>query len=473
MKKKEKHEGRIFRSVLKSVFWFFIGASLGIFFFVSFLLIIFQQVYSNKIYSGVIIDGVDFGGKSEDFVKRFFSEKNRKIENTNFIFSDGKNKITISAKDINFGYNQELLAYQAISLGRSKDFFSNLSLILQAYMSGVTLPASYHYSEDKLLKTLDPIIKGDYVPPVDALFQFENGKVITFKASEDGQEVDIKDLKNQLEAKTLTIISSNKPRTFTIPLSIKVLKPEITTDKANNLGIQELVGEGSSLFQHSIPNRIFNITLASTRLNGILIPPNQVFSFNKALGDVSSFTGYQQAYVIQNGRTVLGDGGGVCQVSTTLFRAVLNAGLPILERNAHAYRVGYYEQDSPPGLDATVYGPSVDFKFKNDTQNYILIQTSVDPNFLKLTFRLYGKKDGRISVVKPPIITSKSPAPPTVYQDDPTLPKGVEKQVDFSAPGASVFFTREVTKNGKTIISDKFISNYRPWATVFLRGTKE
>jgi len=473
MKKKQKQEKKIFHSIFKSVFWFFIGASLGIFFFVSFLLIIFQNVYSNKVYSGVIIDGVDFGGKSQEYVKNFFLEKNKKIENTSFIFSDGENKIIISAKDINFGYNQELLAYQATSLGRSKDFFSNLSLILQAYINGVTLPPSYHYSEVNLLKALDPMIKENYTQPISALFQFENGKVKTFKASEDGQEVDIEDLKNQLEARTLTIISSKKPRTFTIPVRIKVLKPEITTDKVNNLGIEELVGEGNSLFQHSIPNRIFNITLASTRLNGVLIPPNQVFSFNKALGDVSSFTGYQQAYIIQNGRTVLGDGGGVCQVSTTLFRAVLNAGLPILERNAHAYRVGYYEQDSGPGLDATVYGPSVDFKFKNDTGNHILIQTFVDPVYLKLTFKLYGKKDGRVSVVNKPIIISQSPAPASVYQDDPTLPKGVEKQVDFSAPGANVYFTREVIKNGKKIISDKFVSNYRPWAAVYLRGTKE
>jgi vancomycin resistance protein YoaR len=251
------------------------------------------------------------------------------------------------------------------------------------------------------------------------------------------------------------------------------LKPKISTDKVNNLGIRELIGTGTSLFQHSIPGRIYNVTLASSRLNGILVAPGEVFSFNNALGDVSAFTGYKQAYVIQNGRTVLGDGGGVCQVSTTLFRSVLNAGLPVIERTAHAYRVGYYEEDSSPGLDATVFSPSPDLKFKNDTKNYILIQTVVDPDTLRLTFYLYGTKDGRQVTISTPAVSNQTPPPPDLYQDDPTLPVGEIKQVDFSAWGANVYFTRQVVKNGKTIISETFNSNYRPWQAIYLRGTKQ
>ena len=238
------------------------------------------------------------------------------------------------------------------------------------------------------------------------------------------------------------------------------------------MGIKELIGVGHSLFYHSIQSRIFNINLAASRLNGVLVAPDEVFSFDKALGDVSAFTGYQQAYVIQNGRTVLGDGGGVCQVSTTFFRALLNAGLQIVERHAHAYRVGYYEQDSPPGIDATIFVPSVDLKFKNDTGHYILIQSQVDLDNLALTFELYGTKDGRQVTMTTPVVTSQTPPPPDLYQDDPTLPKGEIKQTDFTAWGANVYFTRTVTKNGKVIIYDKFVSNYQPWQAVYLRGTK-
>ena len=302
---------------------------------------------------------------------------------------------------------------------------------------------------------------------------FQNGRVIEFKPSKNGQDADIDGLTKKLSAKTDNIVFSGISQTVTIEIPIKITEPEITTEKANDMGIRELIGRGTSLFQHSIPGRIHNVNLAAARMNGVLIAPDEVFSFNNALGDISAFTGYKQAYIIQGGRTVLGDGGGVCQVSTTLFRALLDAGLPIVERRAHAYRVGYYEQDSLPGIDATVFSPTVDLKFKNDTGHHILIQTVIDLNTLSLAFELYGTKDGREVALTKPIITSTSPALPDVHQDDPTLSKGQVRQVDFAAAGAKVYFTRKVMRNGEEIISETFSSNYRPWQAVFLHGTKE
>jgi vancomycin resistance protein YoaR len=204
-----------------------------------------------------------------------------------------------------------------------------------------------------------------------------------------------------------------------------------------------------------------------------LVAPGETFSFNDVLGDVSAFTGYQKAYTIQNGKTVLGDGGGVCQVSTTLFRALLDAGLLITERHAHAYEVSYYSLDSPPGMDATVFGPTVDLKFKNDTGHYILIQSNANLDNYALTFELYGTKDGRTVSIMKPVISNMVAPPPDLYQDDPTLPMGKIVQTDFAAWGANVYFTRTVTKNGKVIISDKFVSNYQPWQAVYSRGTQQ
>jgi vancomycin resistance protein YoaR len=307
---------------------------------------------------------------------------------------------------------------------------------------------------------------------VNALFQFENGKVAAFRPSSVGHRVNQEKIGDILLIKAPTIFLDDSVKAIIIPVSVDTIEPNLSTDKANNLGIKELIGSGTSLFRGSIENRIYNITLASSRLNGILVLPNETFSFNKALGDISSFTGYKQAYVIENGRTVLGDGGGVCQVSTTFFRALLNSGLPIAERTAHAYRVGYYEQDSPAGIDATIFVPTVDLKFKNDTSNHILVQTSVDPQELRLTVYLYGTKDGRIVTVTAPVVTNQVAPPPPAYQDDPTLSQGVVKQVDFEAWGATAQFSREVKKDGKVIISEKFTSNYRPWRAVFLKGTK-
>lgn len=462
-----------FLPFVKSCFWFFIGATLGLFFFTSFVLIGFQKLHTGVVYPGVMVNGVSFGGKTKEEVKNYFAKKNTKIADSQFAFVSADEIATISAKQLEAGYDEKLLAIQAFSVGRSGDYLSDLSLILQAYLNGVNLSPFYHYSDQKLEEFLKPFTQKINVAPIDALFTFEEGRVSAFRVSQDGQEVDVKKIKNGVYFKTIEIVTENKPKNIAINIPIKILKPKISTEKVNDFGIKEAIGTGTSLFQGSIPGRIYNITLASTRINGLLVAPNEIFSFNKALGDISAFTGYKQAYIIREGRTVLGDGGGVCQVSTTFFRAILDAGLPVVERHAHAYRVGYYEQDSPPGLDATVYSPEIDLKFKNDTSNYILIQSYIDPNMERLTFTFYGTKDGRQVAINKPVITSQSPPPEPLYQDDPTLAKGVVKQVDFSAWGANVYFTREVVKNGKTILNDKFVSNYRAWQAIYLRGTKE
>jgi vancomycin resistance protein YoaR len=462
-----------FRNLARIIFWFLVGALLAIIVIINLSYLIFQRIYFQKVYPGIIVNGVDFGGKNQAEVKNYFDKKNSLIKESAFVFSSDYGIATASAKSIDFGYDSNLLANQAYSIGRSNSIFSNASLILQAYLNGVFLPNSYTFSAEKLRTILSPLEKTIKKDPVNAQFKFENGRVTTFSPSEEGRSIDFAQIDKTVYSKTPFMISSEKPINIIILIPITKTKPTVTTDKANNMGIREVIGTGTSLYQHSIPGRIFNVNLAASRINGILIAPGEVFSFNKALGDVSAFTGYKQAYVIKDGRTVLGDGGGVCQVSTTLFRASLNAGLPIIERTAHAYRVGYYEEDSPPGIDATVYSPSPDLKFKNTTGNYILIQSFVDPSVLRLTFVLYGTLDGRQVNMTTPVILSQTPPPPALYQDDPTLPKGEVRQVDFAAWGANVYFTRKVTQNGKEIISDKFVSNYRAWQDIFLRGTKE
>jgi len=464
---------KVFVQTTKAFFWFAVGATLAFFLLTSFTFITFEKINRDVVYPGITIGVVDVGRKTEKQVYDLFTKKNEDIGDTQFIFSSDTDMATVSARELNFGYDQDLIAKQAISLGRSKNFLGNVSLVLQSYLDGLNLNPAYHYSENALNKTLSLFIEKINKDPVDALFSFQNGKVIAFRLSEEGKAVDVDKIKKNLNSQFEKALSRQSSKKINIPIEVKTLSPKITTDKANNLGVKELIGKGTSFFYHSIQSRIFNINLAASRINGVLIAPNETFSFDKALGDVSSFAGYQKAYIIQNGKTILGDGGGVCQVSTTFFRALLDSGLPITERYAHAYRVGYYEQDSPPGLDATIYVPSVDLKFKNDTNDYILVQTQIDSDSQQLSVFLYGTKDGRIVNLTTPIITNRVPAPPDLYQDDPTILKGVIKQVDFKAEGSRVSFTREVTKNGKKIISDKFISNYAPWQSVFVRGTKE
>lgn len=474
MKKKIKTKPTRATSRLKIVFWFVTGFALGAFFLFSFIYIGFEQGFKERVYPGVSVAGVAFSGKTKQEVREFFDKKNSDFENVKFKFTSDSESLAITARELKYGFNSELLAQQAITIGRADNRISNLYIKIQGLVAGVELSPSYSFSEDALLQKLGPLLGKINIEPIDALFNFRDGRVIVFRPSNDGQEVDLTALKKELASKAPEIIgTTQKEKIITIKLPILVKKAKIQTTDSNKFGIKELIGFGSSKFVGSIPNRLYNIQLAASRINGILVPPGDTFSFNSALGDVSKFTGYKEAFVISGGKTILGDGGGVCQVSTTLFRAILNSGMPITQRHAHSYRVGYYEQDSSPGFDATVFSPSVDLKFKNDTPNYILIQAYTDSLNKTLTFSLYGTSDNRETVVGKPVITNQTPAPPPLYQDDPNLPRGTEKQIDFAATGANVYFTRTVEKDGQVIISDKFISNFRPWQAVYLRGTKE
>lgn len=308
--------------------------------------------------------------------------------------------------------------------------------------------------------------------PQNSSFVVENGKVKEFTPSRDGVIVMEKKLSEAIliELKKLT---ESEEDFMDIEIPIQKTQAKIKNQDVNNLGIETLLGRGVSYFKGSIANRVFNINHASDKFKGILVAPQEIFSFNSVLGDVSALTGYKSAYVIKDGKTVLGDGGGVCQVSTTLFRAVLSAGLPIIERRPHSYRVGYYEQSFSPGLDATIYYPTTDFKFKNDTPNHILIQPAFDGHNSTLIFEIYGTSDNRVATTTKPIITSSTAPAPDLYIDDPTLPAGTVKQIEHKAYGARVVFDYTVTRNGETINSQKFISNYRPWQAVYLRGTAQ
>ncbi len=304
--------------------------------------------------------------------------------------------------------------------------------------------------------------------PVDAKFEFAGDRVGQFEPAQPGLELDTVALTQKISEHVFNL---SLPATVEIPL--KVTQPALSTENVNNYGIKELVATGKSKFKGSPAGRIHNLALASSKLNGVLIAPDEVFSMYKVVGEVEQSTGYQDAFIIKDGRTVPGVGGGLCQVSTTLFRAALNAGLPIVERHQHAYRVYYYEQDSPAGVDAAVYFPSWDFKFKNDTGNYLLLQTKVDTKAMTAEFNLYGVKDGRTVDIGKPVLTNQTPPPPELRVDDPTLARGQENEVDHAVWGADAQFGRKVFKDGKEHLNDTFKSKYKAWQRVVMVGVKD
>ena len=326
------------------------------------------------------------------------------------------------------------------------------------------------FSQEEISKAAGRIATLVNKEPQNARFIFREGKVKEFSPGKDGFVVNRMLLQNGFFEK-LTFLATSTEQSGELEIPVDRISPDLTTEKVNNLGIKELIGQGKSKFWGSIPGRAHNISLAASKFNGVLIPPGEILSFNDVLGDVSNFTGYKEAYIIKDGRTVLGDGGGVCQVSTTLFRAAINAGLPIIERRAHSYRVGYYEQGFPPGLDATVFAPTTDLKIKNDSPGHLLIQTEFNPVKAELTFEIYGTRDGRIATTTKPVVSAVSSPPEDLYLDDPTLSAGVVKQIEHKAWGAKVSFDYKVSRNAEVIFEKTFFSNYLPWQAVFLRGT--
>ncbi|MCC6188101.1 MAG: VanW family protein [Anaerolineales bacterium] len=244
---------------------------------------------------------------------------------------------------------------------------------------------------------------------------------------------------------------------------------------AEALGIRELVSEQSTYFVGSSAERVRNIEVASARFHGLLIPPGETFSFNAHLGDVSLDTGFAEALIIYGGRTIRGVGGGVCQVSTTVFRAAYFGGYPIVERYSHAYRVGYYERGDTwrgPGLDATVYAPLVDFKFQNDSAAWLLMEVYVNPAAGRLTWRFYSTSDGRQVTVGPPDVRNVVPAPEPLYEEDPELAPGQIVQVDYAAEGADVSVARTILRDGVPINANEgsLTTHYQPWRAVFNYG---
>ncbi len=322
--------------------------------------------------------------------------------------------------------------------------------------------------QPKLLKFIDELNQSLRTDPVDAVFQFEDGKVSQFRSSQPGRFIDSPALVTSLTDSVKSLLADQAVSPLDIPFQF--VDPVIRNEDANNLGIKELLGRGESSFSHSSAIRNKNVKRGAEVVNFVLVPPGETFSFNKNLGDVSVENGYEMAYIIRAGRTELDVGGGICQVSTTMFRAALNSGLPITERRPHAYRVSYYEEGSDPGFDATVFLPSPDLKFENDTGHHILIQSFYDGTNKKLAYEIYGTSDGRTVTIDNYKKWGYSQPPPDKYIDDPTLAPGQIVQIEHRIPGLKTAFDWTVKRDGQVLHQQTFSSSYTPWAAVFRRG---
>ncbi|HET8629355.1 MAG TPA: VanW family protein [Thermomicrobiales bacterium] len=329
---------------------------------------------------------------------------------------------------------------------------------------------------DGVHKLTEALAKDINQEPRDAKFKWVNGQVQDAQPSQDGHTVEPGPTDAALTAAILGATGAASPQ-------VTVTPPAVASSAKAQMYFGDRLGYGKTDYSFSIPNRKWNVELACQRLNGTLVPPNATFSFNEAIGVQTIANGYKSGYGIaivaaQGGgpgkvETVSSIGGGVCQVSTTLFQGIYHAGLPIEERNWHLYWIDHY--GAPPmglkGLDATVDSESkVDFKFQNNTGNWLLVEALTQDGFVNIA--VYGKNPGWKIQIDQPVIKDVKPADPKpVYEKTHDLPPGQQIQIEAAAGGFTAINHIVVTgADGKVIRDKSFMSNYVPAQNVFQVG---
>lgn len=304
---------------------------------------------------------------------------------------------------------------------------SETSIFSSALVSGYLLDLSGKINQD----------------PVNAALTISGEKAVILTSSKNGKTLNI-------ESSTQGIISSLDSKEKEVSLMVDTVKPEIREETLGDMGISELLSTGSTNFAGSPTNRKHNIRTGASKFNGVLVKPNESFSFNETLGPVDASTGYLPELVIKENKTIPEYGGGMCQVSSTAFRAALNGTLPILERTAHSYPVSYYK---PYGVDATVYLPHPDLVFKNDTGKYILIQTRISGN--NLYFDFYGTKPQK--TVK---FGGSENGEGAVFPVEKVTPNISDQGARGNNSFTAVFYRFIYDAAGKLIKTNKFVSKY-------------
>lgn len=300
------------------------------------------------------------------------------------------------------------------------------------------------------------------VPMQEPKFEMKDEKVVAFHEGRVGRSVDAEATRLLWEKQLAQTGNQSTPLTLTIV----PLEPTQKIDDLNDLGIKELVAEAWTDFRGSPPNRIHNIRRGAVLLDGVLVPPGEEFSTIKALSPITAANGFLPELVIKGDRTKPEIGGGLCQVSTTAFRVALNAGMPITARANHSYRVSYYEP--PIGMDATIYDPAPDFKFRNDSERHRLLKTRVEGT--RLIYQLWGTKDGRdVQMSEPKVWGIVAPEETEIIETEDLKP-GEKKCIERAHVGSKASFTYTVKYADGTEKKQEFVSSYKPWRAVCLVG---
>jgi vancomycin resistance protein YoaR len=377
-----------------------------------------------------------------------------------------QSNVTLEQANEKIDLIKDIIALDSLNLNYDQRFWKINSaiyknwLILKLNNEGeVIISFDFDKYQEHLETYIIPYINRD---SRDAKFDIQNGRVIKFQGSRDGQTLNIEQSLGIIENEINNLNSE-------INLAVDVVKAEVETQNINDKGIREIIGVGESDFRRSPMNRIHNIETGAEKLNGLLIAPGEEFATMENLTPITAGSGYLPELVIKGNKTIPEYGGGLCQIGTTIYRAALESGLQITQRRPHSYRVVYYE---PAGTDATVYDPWPDMKFVNDTENYILIQTSIVGS--KLYFEFWGTKDGRQVTVTDPVIYNITSPGPTKEIETTELEPGERDCTESAHAGADAYFdyTVEYVDDRETY-EERVRSHYIPWPAVCLVGIEK
>ena len=260
------------------------------------------------------------------------------------------------------------------------------------------------------------------------------------------------------------ILRALKAGKHTAEVAYKRVVPARSVKLLAARGVLHHVSTGTSSYAGSPSFREKNILVGADKLDNFFIAPGHVFDFNREVGQLDASTGFVKGFVISGGTLEKEDGGGICQVSATIFRALYRAGLPVVERHQHSHRVRYYD---PVGFEATVYAPAKNLRMKNDTGKYLLIQASWNRRAQTLRFDVFGANTGRkVRIGKPVVTNFRAPAKPS-YTPDVRVAAGSRRLLDTPAQGMTTVLERVITyPNGKSS-QDTLKSVYKPWGAVY------
>ncbi len=414
------------------------------------------QFKGEKIAKNTYVNGVNIGKLTKSQAKQELAKK-YKLENVEFNYNDKSWKV--KSKDLNLSTDLDKTVENAYNLNRKSGFFGNLSKTISAnFGKKSNLVVVINYDKNKLKAEMEKIGKEIDVDVKDATLDISGEKVKVIPDS-DGLKMDISKSMENFDNQT-------KKGNYKNELVVKATPAKVKKEQLANIDTN--LGTYSTTFKTSQINRSINIKLATDNISNVLLMPGETFSFNKHTGKRSKENGYKSAPVIMEGEMEEDYGGGVCQVSSTLYNSVLYAGLEIVNVKNHTIPSSYV----PKGRDATVADSGIDFLFKNNLKHPVYIKNYVSGN--QIVCNIYGSAEDKQNIT---ISTKLDGVSQTTMKrvNDPTMPKGKEK-VDKSGRNAYSVSTYRTFNdaNGKKIKTEKIANSYYPKKEgIILVGTME